>query len=226
MQEFKIRSSAVSNIMASPKGGALISVGAQTYCETWLKEQIYGSKKEFSSKYTSKGNEVEENSIDFLAANSEFGMLFKNEEHYQDEFKTGTPDIITADLVIDIKNSWDCFSFPFFSDKIPNKDYYWQLQSYMSLTGKEKAKLIYILSDTPAYLIEKEAYYKSKAEGFEDLNQDIYEQLVNNLTYPEVDNKLKIKTFEIERNDEDIERINSKVKDCRKFIETLKAKIK
>ena len=67
-----------------------------------------------------------------------------------DEYFTGEPDLIVDGVVMDIKNSWDLWTFPLFEKEIPTKDYYLSITGlYMYLLGLEKAKLIYVLLDTP-----------------------------------------------------------------------------
>lgn len=209
--------------LTNKKDNPELSQTTKSYIEQWMKEQIYNRKKEFSSKYTDKGNIVEDNSIDFVAEYLGFGLLAKNEQYFQNDFLTGTPDVITKDLVIDLKNSWDCFTFPLFESDTPKKDYYYQLQGYMALTGKEKAKLIYVLSDTPINLIEKEAYYWCKNNGYDELDIDVLKEFESKMTYSDIDNELKIKVFDIQRDETVIKEIYERVNLCRDYIkETLK----
>ena len=136
MKQFKIRCSAIGQIMTNPRTKKeYLSKTTASYCEEWLKEQIYGRKKEFTSKYTNKGNIVEQSSLDFVASELGYGSLVKNEESFMNDFLTGTPDAILDDHIIDVKNSWDCFTFPLFFNNVPNKAYYWQAQGYLALTG-------------------------------------------------------------------------------------------
>lgn len=203
-----------------------LSQGAKTYCKQWLKEQIYDRRKEFTSKYTDKGNIMEDNSLDFVAEQLDFGMLIKNEEHFSDDHMTGTPDAILKNAVIDVKNSWDFSTFPLFETAIPDPDYYWQAQTYMNLTGKSKYLLIYVLSDTPLHLIEKEAYYFSKDQGYGDLEQDMLDKFIKKMTYPDIDDALKLKVFEIDRNEEHISQIKERSEMCLLYIDDLKNNLK
>ena len=222
MKEFKIRASQIGKIMTNPiSKSETLSKTTISYLQEWLKEQLYGRKKEFQSKYTDKGNIMEDNSIDFIAEQLEYGFLVKNEQHFENDYMTGTPDLILKDLIIDVKNSWDCFTFPLFDTEIPNKDYYWQLQGYMSLTGKNHAKLIYVLSDTPENLIEREAYYYCKNNGYDELDADIYDQFIEKMTYNGISAMLKYKVFDVERNQEDIDKIKKRVVDCKEYIRNL-----
>lgn len=198
MKTFKIRCSAIGQIMSNSRTKGQLSKTAQSYAQEWLKEQIYGRRKDISSKYFDKGNLLEDESIEFLTANSDYGFLIKNEEHFENDFLTGTPDIITNDEIIDMKNSWDCFTFPLFFDVIPNKDYMYQLQGYMALTGRKKAKLVYTLMTTP-----------------EDVNFGKEDN------YDEIDAKYRIKMFEVERDEEIIQSIKDRVQEINQYINKL-----
>jgi hypothetical protein len=191
------------------------------YCRDWLKSIIYGRRIEFTSKYTEKGLIMEDESIDFLSEQLGLGLLFKNEQKFEDEFMTGETDINFPDYVFDVKNSWSWETFPLLEMQIPNPIYYWQLQGYMHLTDKDHAKLIYVLSDTPQHLIEREAKNYCFYNGYGELDMDIYNDFHKKLTYQDVPAELKIKIFEFDRNDEDIARIKMRVKECREYIKEL-----
>lgn len=222
MKDFKCRCSAIGKIMTAPRAKSeTLSETCKTYLKEWVIEQLFNRKKEFSNKYTEKGLIVEDNSLDFIGEQLGLGLLFKNEKYFENDFITGTPDVILPDLVIDAKNSWDVFTFPYFETEIPNKDYYWQAQGYMALTGKSKFKLVYVLSDTPYNLIDRECNSYCYKNGIEP-DVEIYNEFAAKMTYSDVPNEMKIKSFEIERNDADILAIKEKVKECRLFINQLK----
>lgn len=221
MELFKIRCSAISQIMTRPKTKAQKEAGelsqtAKTYCENWLKERLYKRTKEFSTKHTAKGTYKEEDNIEYLNG-IRFTEYKKNEQHFQNDFITGTPDIICLPKVIDIKSSWDPFTFPLFETE-PAKNYVWQLQGYMDLTGAKVAELIYVLSDTPDYIIESEAKRFAWANNIHD---DLFDVFAEKMRYPDVDPKLKVKSFAFNRNDNSILEIYERVAQCRKYIKTL-----
>jgi len=199
MKEFKIRASASGKLMTKPRlKSEVLSKTTKSYLQEWTKEQIYGVRKSIKSKYLDKGNQVEDAAIDYASA--EKGWLFaeKNEEYFEDEFFCGTPDVILDDKIIDIKSSWDCFSFPLFFNGIPNKDYYYQLQTYMYLTDKTKAQLVYVLMNTPEELTFEESF-----------------------DYTEINSKYRIKIFDIDYDEDVIEELKNKVIESREYIKTL-----
>lgn len=126
-------------------------------------------------------------------------FVLKNEKYFEDDYFCGTPDLILEDEILDIKNSWDCFTFPLFENEIPTKDYFYQLQVYMHLTGKRKARLVYVLLNTP-----------------EDLTWETQND------YSSLDKKYRIKTFSIEYDESVIEDLKQRVINIREFIKTIK----
>jgi len=200
-----------------------LSQTAKSYCDVWLKEQIYHKRKQFSSKYTAKGLIVEDEGIDLISEmyfNS--ALIIKNEDYFENEFMTGTPDIILPDEILDNKSSWDCFTFPLTEDKI-NKDYEWQLKGYMELVRRKKARLIYTLINTPQHLIDKEAYYLSKDLGI-DLKQ-VKKDLTEQKTYDNTPKELRVKSFNVYHDENDIEWIKNRVLKCREYIKDQLKKI-
>lgn len=195
MKTFKLRASAAGTLIPNGKG-SLISVGGKTYLKEWVISQLYGVEKQIKSKYLDKGIMMEDQAIDFAVKMLNIDFALKNEQRFEDDYFTGEPDMILDDRIIDIKNSYDCFSFPIFETEIPTSDYYYQLMVYMHLTGKRKATLCYVLLDTPATNWDAGIIY-------------------------EVDDKLRIKTFEVEYDPAVIESLQAKVIEARNYINTL-----
>ena len=111
----KIRCSSIGKIMTNPKTkGETLSQTTKTYLQELAVQEIYGIRKEFSSRYTDKGNEVENESINLVNEVLDVGFIYKNEEHYQNDWITGTPDVNTEQVLLDVKSSWDGSTFPFF----------------------------------------------------------------------------------------------------------------
>mgnify|MGYP003133388335 CR=1 FL=1 len=216
MNEFKIRCSAINNIMAKPTGKRIISAGAQTYCDKWLKEQIFERKELINSKYITKGEEVELLSIDFISNKLYKEPLIKNDEYFSNDYFTGTPDVITENEIIEIKNSWNCFTFPLLEKELTNKSYYYQVQGYMYLTGLKKSKVIYTLMDTPEHIIEDE-YNKSTV--------DDYELFREKYIFSNIEDKYRMKVFEVDYDKSVIDLIKQRVDSCRVYLNEIKSKL-
>lgn len=194
--------------------------GAKTYCKQWVKSILYDEPYEFNSKYTDKGTECEQDGIDMVADRMGYGFIAKNEKHYENEFCTGTPDLVLANTVEDVKCPYTSKTFPLFEDELPNDDYYWQLQGYMWLTGKNSAAVNYTLINAPAHIIEQETFYEAKRQGIIDIPTVLYEDMERRMTYDNVPPELKFKRYPFERNEKDIALIERQVTLCREYIET------
>lgn len=217
LPEFKIRASACGKIMGK-KG---LGKTGETYCKNWLTGKLFNRQVEIKSKYLEKGNIMEDNSLDEVAKNLGLAILIKNEKSYSNEWMQGTPDAVLEDCVIDVKNSWSWETFPLVETEVPNTDYYWQLQVYMALTKKKRSKLVYTLLDTPEHLIQNEAYWYSKKNGYGELTDEMYQDFVKKMTYGDVPEHFKYKSFEIPRINDDIELIKQRVVECREYIKNL-----
>jgi len=216
MREFKIRCSQIGQIMKNDRSGKGIGKTVYSYLDLWAKSQIYNKHLEIKSKYLDKGNICEADSIEFIG--EKLGLkLVKNTKQFENDFFTGMPDI-NDNEIIEAKNSWDWNTFPLFDKEPPNNDYVDQCQGYMNLTGKTKAKLIYILSDTPIELIEKEAGWKCRELGLLELDYDIVQEYVKKMTYPNIPDEYKFKIFEIERDENRINEIKERVLLCREIV--------
>jgi hypothetical protein len=224
--EFKIRCSAIGQIMTAPRTkGAALSETAKTYCETWLKEQLYDRRAEVNTVQMRKGNAVEAAAIDFAQAIMEPGGLwFKNETSFADDWMKGTPDLLIGSAVYDIKSPWSWETFPLF-DTEPDKAYYWQLQGYMALTKSTEAAVLYCLMNAPDEFIMDEARRMSYARGLGGNTDDTWADAMRKMTYEDVPTNLRFKMFFVGRDDAAILSIRDKVEACREYIQELKERL-
>jgi len=194
---YKARCSEIGLIMTNDRSGKGMGKTVETHLQKWVKSKLYGIEPDIYSKYMDKGTRVEQESIEFAAEYLGWGMCFKNEQHYQNEFITGTPDLVFPGIVRDMKNSWDHETFPLF-DEEPPKDNYWQMQGYMDLTGADLAEVVYTLMNTPEDLVFGEP-----------------------ADYSELPASLRVKTFRVDRNQADIESVYRRVELCRDYVNWL-----
>lgn len=218
---FKIRASAASQIMTNDRSGKGMGETCKTYLRNWILEQpefLNRRVNEFSSQYTSKGNAVERDSLDFIGRMLYDGAFFEpNTDFFSDNFKTGTPDIIHDIHLDDNKSSWSAKSFPFF-DTEPAKAYWWQGQVYMNLTGRKKYNVIHTLMNTPEPLIKSESYRVARELGFSEPTDEIYESCVARLTFDDLPDNRRIKVFSFDYDPTAIDALEKRVEECRTFI--------
>ena len=218
----KIRCSSLGKIMTAPRSKSeVLSQTAKTYVEELAREHLFGIKKVFKSRYTDKGNEVEEQAIELTEDVLGFEFLTKNEKYFENDYIKGTPDVITTSLIIDVKSSWSGETFPFFESELPNKDYYYQVMGYMWLTGKKDALISYCLINTPEEIVNDEirrtAWGKYEIEPSEETIREV--KSVHNFNHIPKDRR--VKAFHVEFNEGVINEMKTRIEECRKYFNTL-----
>lgn len=229
--ETLIRSSSVGYLMTEPQSKAdkeagLLSKTAQRHLLDVYIAQKYGRVRDIQTKQMKKGVAVEQDSIDMLSKllSVEFS---KNEERYSNAYVTGLPDIVDNGMVIDIKSSYDLWTF---MGNLPDKLdslYYWQLMSYMWLTDAKLGYIAYCLSNTPDNIIEQEKYYLLKnmdvvsEESPEYVKQAL--KLEFNMKFDDIDISERVLLYKVDRNEDDIIRIEQKVLKAREYLHEIES---
>ena len=223
----KIRCSSIGKIMTNPKTkGETLSQTTKTYLQELAVEEVYNIRKEFSSRYTDKGNEVEELSIALCNDVLNLGFIYKNEEHYSNEWVSGTPDVNTNEILLDVKSSWDATTFPFFDTELKNKDYFYQLQGYMWLTEKQESLLCYCLIDTPLQIVEDEIRREHWKASLIEESLDLRAFVQAKHTFGHIPKEKRVKTFIIQKDDVVIESIKTRIEECREYYDILLTNLK
>lgn len=230
MKDILFRCSSWGELMSDPKTKAQKEAGelsetAKALCiKTWLGYK-YGITDEITSKFIEKGIASEEDAITLLSKVDK-AFYVNNKARMSNEYITGEWDILKDETVYDIKSSWNAFSFfKHKKDKTIDRNYYWQLQGYMALLGIKKAELVYCLVDTPEHLIEKEVtnlWYKlgqidQESEDWISAEQELRNGLIFS---DKIEAKDRVIRFNIERNDEDIQKGYERVIKAREWIKT------
>jgi hypothetical protein len=230
MEPILFRSSAVHHIMTDPKSKSEeISEGCKTHLIDVYVSKKYGRNTEINTKYTNKGLFCEDDSIT-LYSRVKKQFFKKNEIWLTNDHVSGTPDLYTgesintATRIIDIKSSFDIYTFFRSKFKPLNKEYYWQLQSYMMLTGAKTSTLAYCLVNTPSNILEdeKRKLWYGMGGNNGNVDQELYSEACEKLailhTYDDIPMKDRVHEIEIPRNDVDIEKIRVRVEECRKYM--------
>lgn len=218
----KIRCSAIGKIMTNPKTkGETLSQTTKTYLQELAVEEVFGIRKEFSSRYTDKGNQVEDLSIEFCNDVLDLGFIYKNEENFSNDWITGTPDVNTSEILLDVKSSYDATTFPFFDTKLNNKAYFYQMQGYMWLTGKEESLLCYCLVDTPLQIVEDEIRREHWKASLIEEDLDLRDFVQAKHIFNHIPKEKRLKVFKIAKDDNVIEDIKTRIEQCREYYNEL-----
>jgi hypothetical protein len=216
------RCSSLGKLMTEPRSKTeTLSETCKKYLVEVFINYKYGRKNDIMNRYIAKGLMVEEDSLT-LYSQYKNTIFFKNKERFSNEFITGLPDLTLDDSVVDIKSSWDIFTF--FSnnnaDKI-NKDYYWQLQGYMELCDKPKARLAYCLINTPDVLVQDQKKKLHWQMGLIDDSNDFLEgceEIDRLAVYDDIPLEEKVIEIDVKRNPAEIEKLNVRVAECRDYM--------
>jgi len=234
--ETHIRASSVGYLMTEPiskadKEAGLLSKTAQKHLLDVYIAEKYGRRKDIQTKQMRKGNEVEDEAIEFLGdyLGKPKNYYVKNTEKFTNDFISGTPDVIdiqdSIGIIYDVKSSYDLWTFMGnILDKVDNL-YYWQMQSYLWLTGASKAYVTFCLLDTPFGIVEQEKkslLYKMNVVS-EESPEYVKEalKLEFNMTFGDVPASERILFFPIDRNEDDILKIQHKVEKAREYLQTI-----
>ena len=213
--------------MTSPRSkGEVLSQTTKSYIKELVLEHKYGIRKEINSRYLDKGNMVENESIELTEKVLDLDLIVKNETYFENEFICGTPDIIMGDTIIDVKSSWSAHTFPFFLDEeLPNKDYYYQVQGYMALTGATKGMVVYCLINTPEEIVLDEIRRTSWSRHELDVTEETEAEVRQQHEFDHIPEVNRVKAYHIERNEDVIQAIYDRVEECKIYYNRLWEKI-
>lgn len=217
------RSSSIGNLMVESRSKSeVLSETSKNYIQKIFKEKELGIYEEINSKYLTKGIENEDVAIQMASDVFNWEFVLKNTERFTNNFVTGEPDILTDSLLADVKCSWNAKTFPMFDTELKNKMYFWQMQSYMFLTGHETSELVYCLTNTPFEIVEDEVRREHWKAGFIDENLDLRDAVQAMHNFDHLPIELRVKRFIVERDDKAIEKIKERVEVAREYYQSLK----
>lgn len=212
---YKFHCSALPKLMTNSrtKGEALSKTAQSFLDEIWIKE-VYGREKYISTPAMEKGTVVESDSLQILC-DVEGTALFKNNKELGNAFVVGTPDVVKP--LIDIKSSWDIWTFKSVNEDSARSDYYWQLAGYALLKRVKTARLVYVLVNTPEHLVYDEARKLSYS-----MTEEEAEKIVRkNHEYDDIPQENRIKAYTFTFGKEDIDSIKDKVLFAREYLNSL-----
>ena len=199
-----------------------LSDTAKSWLEKLWRKKIKNVEEFLSNKYIEKGLSEEEMGISLLSK-IDGNFYKKNLEHFDNGVLNGTPDILFGDYVDDVKSSWDLKTF---MDAKMTDLYYGQLQIYMELTGKRKARLRYCLVNTPDKLIDDEKRRVQWALGIDDPELDeyrpIFQQIETNMTFSHYKDEERVKTIEVNYDSDYIKELYNRCEAAIEYFKSIK----
>lgn len=226
MKELLFRCSSLGKLMTDPRTKSeTLSETAKSYIQDLFKERELGIYKEFSSRYTDKGLEMEDEAIQFASEVLNWDFVVKNEVRFNNEWLTGEPDINTDNLLADIKCSWSGSTFPLFDETLKNKEYWWQLQGYLMLTNHDTSELVYCLMNTPHQIVEDEVRRQHWKLNLIDEDLEVRQAVQEMHNFDQIPNNLRVKRFIVQKDEAAQEKIKERVEIAREYYNQLLTQI-
>lgn len=211
-----IHCSSLPDLMTNGRSkDSILGETAKTAARNAYVEYVFGRRDTGSiNKFTQKGIMVETDGIELIQKVTG-KVYFKNQETFSNEFITGTPDILDKQesMVVDVKNSYNIWTFMSVTLEKATADYYEQLQGYGDLTGMKKARLAYTLVNTPTKLIDDEIYRLSFTIGEDEARE--YEK---NFIFDDIPAEMRLKVFDFDIDAGVIAQIHQRVIDARDYL--------
>lgn len=228
---FKFRCSSLGILMTNPRNKKdKLSATTMSELQELHSEALFGYRKEVNNIYMTKGIMREEDSIRLLSKIHDRpfeSQYVKNDESFENDFISGTPDIhIKDEFVADVKSSFSLSTYPLYKEfgdlKSHNKNYYWQMQGYMWLTGLNKSILAYCLVDSPLEVVEGVKFKRARELNVLDLPPEEEEKIeYDHSPSLWMREEHRVVQFPVALNENDIEKLKERVSDCREYMNDL-----
>lgn len=228
----KIRCSSLACLFTEPKlvadkNAGNLSQTAKTHLIEVYARELWGVEKDIVTKQMKKGKEAEEDGLTLLSR-LEKKLYIKNDERKENDWISGHADVVEPELIIDLKLSWDAFTFlPKIIEEV-DKQYYFQLQGYMWLWNRNKARISYCLVDTPDNIIQGEKYRLLRSMNVVSEESPEYvaaaKILESNMKFSHIPMELRVVNQFVDREEAIVEKIPAKVEKAREFLTELHEK--
>lgn len=190
---------------------------AMSYIRDCWMRNTFGYDEPLVSNEILKGLMCEDEIIGIMTRQLHGGFRVKNDEWFEDEHFTGTPDVVLDDVIEDAKCSWTLRTFV--ETRRPDPLYYAQGQVYMALTGRKLFRLAHVLVDTPHELVEEEKkrlYFRFNCDEENPLYQELVAK-VDSMHYiaKKIPEHQRIKVFEFGFNPDYIATLRQRVEQAR-----------
>lgn len=187
----------------------------------------YNRVPDVTTKQMVKGTTAEDAAIELFSF-VEDRYHQKNTKQLKNDFISGTPDLFDgpaidqSDEIIDVKCSWDIFTFLNNIASPVNRMYYHQLQGYMALSGAKRGTLAYCLVSTPDEMINDEKrkqFYRMQCVTEEDPRYiAACAKIERNMIFDDIPPSERVLKFSVDRDDKLIEQMYDRVEQARLFL--------
>jgi hypothetical protein len=215
----------LTELIAKRDAGFEFGATALSYIrEVWLRNE-YGYDEPIMTNELLKGLLCEDEAIGVVTRQVPGPFRIKNMDSWENDWFTGTPDIVLDDVVEDVKCSWTLRTFV--DVQHPSALYYAQGQVYMDLTGRDTFRLCHVLLPTPEQILmeeQKRFYFRFNCDDDDPQYVDCYEKLARMHDVSRIPERDRIKVFEFKREDVYLMKLRKRVEQAQAVYHSLTLK--
>lgn len=232
------KASRVKSLQKKEKGEDELPSGAITHLDSVFRDEFWGRRRMISNKHLEKGLLTEQDVLD-LKSKADDEFYKKNDEELNNDYIKGSYDNYKNNIVRDTKSNYDLKTFDeaelstLYENQL--KGYSWLIKENYKLDFFPKAELVYGLVNLPLHHIQNEMTRQFYAHGNPDDDNEkwvevkrqierngIFDVALFKRDFPHYifENKIldfdippqfRLKTFEVETTQEDVDFIKSRV---------------
>ena len=196
-----------------------ISETSKTFVLDTFLQKEFGYSKIVTSDAMMKGLLLESEAI-ALVSKHENKFYKKNKERKSNSYVMGELDVKASDHIKDIKVSQNIETYAKVNEV--SKQYYYQALGYMWLWGIPKYSLTYVLLPDSEEMIERQLSRLSFLLVGEDYEVAKDQIIHNNKVIEKLPIELRIKTFDFEYNQDDVNLLIEQITKAREYYKTIK----
>jgi hypothetical protein len=199
----KFRASSMWKIMKNSRDKKQLGETCITHLVDLFVQEKYGRREFITSKYLSKGNEREEQSIALLSFLTQVSYE-KNTVRLENGHSQGEPDLFNGESIykakrtLYIKSSWSVHTFFRTKQKPVDEEYYFQGQTYMDLTGADYHSVVFCLVNGTLKAIMDEKRIAAYQYGVLDPTQTTNEEYKERCRQIEINHIVDLDSFQEE----------------------------
>ena len=211
-----------------------LSAGAKKYLMVRYSRYRYGKRYKIrhvgEMKFTQmlKGTLVESNAVKLL---SEIDQMeyFRVKTSIKSDYLYGyldmldAPTVDAASRIFEIKNCFDIASFMLRVGQPLPKSIWYQMQGYLSITGKDIGEVAFCLCDFPDYMINEQREIIFTAMCPDRIETDAFinywNQAEKSMRFQDIPAKQRVVSYIVHRDDAVIKKINERVVTCRNWLQ-------
>lgn len=189
--------------------------------DVWLRRE-YGYDEPVVTNEMLKGLMCESAAIGVVTRQVDGPFRTKNEQQWENDWFTGTPDIVLDDAIEDVKCSYTLKTFC--DVQHPSALYIAQGQVYLDLTGRDTFRLCHVLLPTPPEIVleeQKRFYFLFNCDEENPHYLDAVNKIEAMHDVSGIWEELRIKVFEFHREEMYLARLRKRVELAREVYDTL-----